>query len=70
MYSLQVKEKHIYWGLDKECPRVEALIEAIAEVAPKKRPSVPADGQMGKDNPTLSEKNKAALKSTKRRIKS
>jgi hypothetical protein len=61
----QVKEKHIYWGLDKECPRVEALIEAIAEVAPKKRPSVPADGQMGKDNPTLSEKNKAALKSTK-----
>jgi len=22
----QVKEKHIYWGLDKECPRVEIVL--------------------------------------------
>jgi len=26
----QVKEKHIYWGLDKENPRTEIIIEALA----------------------------------------
>jgi len=25
----QVKEKHIYWGLDKECPRAEIMIETM-----------------------------------------
>jgi hypothetical protein len=25
----QVKEKHIYWGLDKENPRCEIRVEAI-----------------------------------------
>ncbi len=25
----QVKEKHIYWGLDKECPRCEIEVEEI-----------------------------------------
>jgi Holliday junction resolvase RusA-like endonuclease len=25
----QVKEKHIYWGLDKENPRTEMLIEKL-----------------------------------------
>jgi Holliday junction resolvase RusA-like endonuclease len=35
----QVKEKHIYWGLDPENPRTEMVIEQIAEIAPKKRPA-------------------------------
>ena len=25
----QVKEKHIYWGLDKECPRAEIIVETM-----------------------------------------
>lgn len=29
----QVKEKHIYWGLDKDNPRTEMLIEQIPKVA-------------------------------------
>lgn len=32
----QVKEKHIYWGLDKECPRCEILLETIGEKNPRK----------------------------------
>ena len=33
----QVKEKHIYWGLDPEQPRTEIYVEPIAEIAPKKK---------------------------------
>ena len=33
----QVKERHIYWGLDPEQPRAEIMVEQIDEVAPKKR---------------------------------
>jgi hypothetical protein len=33
----QVKEKHIYWGLDPENPRTEIVIQEIAEIAPKKK---------------------------------
>jgi Holliday junction resolvase RusA-like endonuclease len=25
----QVKEKHIYWGLDKDCPRTEIAVEPL-----------------------------------------
>jgi len=25
----QVKEKHIYWGLDKECPRAEIIVDVL-----------------------------------------
>ena len=35
----QVKERHIYWGLDPERPRAEIIIERMDEVAPKKKPS-------------------------------
>ena len=34
----QVKERHIYWGLDPDNPRAEILVEKIDEVAPKKKP--------------------------------
>ena len=34
----QVKERHIYWGLDKENPRSEIVVERIPEVAPEKKP--------------------------------
>jgi Holliday junction resolvase RusA-like endonuclease len=34
----QVKERHIYWGLDPDSPRAEILVEKIDEVAPKKKP--------------------------------
>lgn len=34
----QVKERHAYWGLDKENPRAEILIEQIPDVMPKKKP--------------------------------
>ena len=34
----QVKEKHIYWGLDPENPRTEIIVECIPEIAPKKKP--------------------------------
>lgn len=34
----QVKERHVYWGLDPELPRAVIKIETIAEVAPKKKP--------------------------------
>lgn len=25
----QVKEKHIYWGLDKDCPRTEIIVDVL-----------------------------------------
>lgn len=25
----QVKEKHIYWGLDKNCPRTEVIVDVL-----------------------------------------
>lgn len=34
----QVKEKHIYWGLDPENPRTEIFVECIPAVAPEKKP--------------------------------
>jgi Holliday junction resolvase RusA-like endonuclease len=34
----QVKEKHIYWGLDPEKPRTEIIVECIPSVAPEKKP--------------------------------
>lgn len=34
----QVKEKHVYWGLDPERPRTELLVECIPAVVPEKRP--------------------------------
>lgn len=34
----QVKEKHIYWGLDPERPRTEIIVECIPSVAPEKKP--------------------------------
>lgn len=34
----QVKERHTYWGLDKENPRSEILIEQMPDVMPKKKP--------------------------------
>jgi hypothetical protein len=34
----QVKEKHIYWGLDPESPRTEIIVECIPDVAPKEKP--------------------------------
>lgn len=34
----QVKEKHIYWGLDPENPRTEIIVECIPSVAPEKKP--------------------------------
>lgn len=34
----QVKEKHVYWGLDPERPRTELMVECIPSIAPEKRP--------------------------------
>lgn len=34
----QVKERHLYWGLDPERPRAEIIIERVEDVAPKKKP--------------------------------
>jgi hypothetical protein len=34
----QVKEKHIFWSLDKDCPRTEIIVECIPDVEPKKKP--------------------------------
>jgi Holliday junction resolvase RusA-like endonuclease len=34
----QVKERHLYWGLDPERPRAEIIIERMEDVAPKKKP--------------------------------
>ena len=34
----QVKEKHIYWGLDPERPRTEIIVECIPSVVPEKKP--------------------------------
>lgn len=31
----QVKEKHIYWGLDKECPRAEVIVEVLKKTPTK-----------------------------------
>jgi hypothetical protein len=28
----QVKEKHIYWGLDKDCPRAEVIVEVLKKM--------------------------------------
>ena len=33
----QVKERHIYWGLDKENPRSEIIVERIPDVEKKPR---------------------------------
>ena len=35
----QVKERHVYWGLDPEKPRAEIIIEQIPSVSPKKKPA-------------------------------
>lgn len=45
----QVKERHVYWGLDPESPRTLIKIEPIAEVSPKKKPRHKR-GQGGGDN--------------------
>ncbi len=34
----QVKEKHIYWGLDAENPRTEIIVDKIPTVAVKEKP--------------------------------
>jgi Holliday junction resolvase RusA-like endonuclease len=34
----QVKEKHIYWGLDVNNPRTEIIVECIPDVVPKEKP--------------------------------
>jgi len=34
----QVKERHIYWGLDPDKPRAEIIVEQIPSVSPKKKP--------------------------------
>jgi hypothetical protein len=34
----QVKERHIYWGLDPDKPRAEIIVEKIPDVSPKKKP--------------------------------
>ena len=34
----QVKEKHVYWGLDPERPRTELMVECIPSIAPEKKP--------------------------------
>lgn len=34
----QVKERHVYWGLDPENPRAEILVEKIEDIAPIKKP--------------------------------
>lgn len=33
----QVKEKHIYWGLDKENPRAEIIVDALPKEKPRTR---------------------------------
>ena len=35
----QVKERHIFWGLDPDKPRVEMIIEQIPPVYTKKKPA-------------------------------
>jgi Holliday junction resolvase RusA-like endonuclease len=35
----QVKEKHIFWGLDKDNPRTEIIVEKIPDVEEKKSPA-------------------------------
>jgi Holliday junction resolvase RusA-like endonuclease len=35
----QVKERHVYWGLDPEKPRAEIIIEQIPPVYTKKKPA-------------------------------
>lgn len=35
----QVKEKHIFWGLDKNNPRAEIIVEKIPAVEQKKSPA-------------------------------
>ena len=34
----QVKERHVYWGLDPDKPRAEIIIDQIPDVMPKKKP--------------------------------
>ena len=31
----QVKEKHIFWGLDKDCPRAEIAVEPMGKKSPQ-----------------------------------
>lgn len=33
----QVREKHIYWALDKECPRAEICVEPLQKNPPSHR---------------------------------
>ena len=35
----QVKERHVFWGLDKDKPRVEMIIEQIPPVYTEKKPA-------------------------------
>ena len=35
----QVKQRHVYWGLDPDKPRVEMIIEQIPDVYTKKKPA-------------------------------
>jgi Holliday junction resolvase RusA-like endonuclease len=35
----QVKERHVFWGLDPDKPRVEMIIEQIPDVYTKKKPA-------------------------------
>lgn len=44
----QVKEKHIYWALDKECPRAEILVEPLQKKASE---SPEAEGERAGDKP-------------------
>ena len=36
----QVKERHVYWGLDPDNPRAEIIIDQIPDVMPKKKPRI------------------------------
>jgi hypothetical protein len=38
MSNRQVKERHVYWGLDPDNPRAEIIIDQIPDVMPKKKP--------------------------------
>ena len=43
----QVKEKHVFWGLDPDKPRTEILVECIPPVAPEKKPRTRRGNQGG-----------------------
>lgn len=38
----QVKERHVYWGLDPDNPRAEIIVEGIPTIAPIKKPRTKA----------------------------